>query len=106
MHDVRQLAIYATMQALVGEGDEVILMEPFYDSYPAAVTLAGARPVFVPLRQRAPYAACTLSDALSDAVKASPHRHPPVLPACYAEPPRATCRRPTGTWTPTSSRGP
>jgi len=52
----RILAIYTTMQALVGEGDEVILMEPFYDSYPAAVILAGAKPVYVPLRQRTPYA--------------------------------------------------
>lgn len=43
-------AIFATMQAFVAPGDEVILMEPFYDSYPASVTLAGGVPVFVPLR--------------------------------------------------------
>ena len=42
--------IFATMQALVNPGDEVILIEPFYDSYPAAVTMAGGIPVFVPLR--------------------------------------------------------
>jgi aspartate/methionine/tyrosine aminotransferase len=43
-------AIFAAIQALVEPGDEVILIEPFYDSYPAAVTMAGGRPVYVPLR--------------------------------------------------------
>ncbi len=43
-------AIFATMQALVNPGDEVILIEPFYDSYPAAVTMAGGVPVYVALR--------------------------------------------------------
>ncbi len=42
--------IFATIQALVGPGDEVILLEPFYDSYPAAVIMAGGIPVYVPLR--------------------------------------------------------
>jgi aspartate/methionine/tyrosine aminotransferase len=43
-------AIFATMQGLVNPGDEVILIEPFYDSYPAAVIMAGGTPVYVPLR--------------------------------------------------------
>ncbi|GIK76213.1 MAG: aminotransferase [Chloroflexota bacterium] len=42
--------IFAAVQALVDPGDEVILIEPFYDSYPAAVTMAGGAPVYVPLR--------------------------------------------------------
>ncbi len=42
--------IFATVQALVNPGDEVILIEPFYDSYPAAVIMAGGTPVYVPLR--------------------------------------------------------
>lgn len=42
--------IFATVQALVDPGDEVILIEPFYDSYPAAVTMAGGTPIYVPLR--------------------------------------------------------
>lgn len=45
--------IFATMQALVEPGDEVILIEPFYDSYPAAVIMAGGTPVYVPLRPKA-----------------------------------------------------
>jgi aspartate/methionine/tyrosine aminotransferase len=43
-------AIFATIQGLVEPGDEVILIEPFYDSYPAAVIMAGGRPIYVPLR--------------------------------------------------------
>ncbi len=42
--------IFATVQALVDPGDEVILLEPFYDSYPASVIMAGGTPVYVPLR--------------------------------------------------------
>jgi len=42
--------IFATVQALVDPDDEVILIEPFYDSYPAAVQMAGGVPVYVPLR--------------------------------------------------------
>ncbi len=42
--------IFASIQALVDPGDEVILIEPFYDSYPAGVTMAGGVPVHVPLR--------------------------------------------------------
>jgi aspartate/methionine/tyrosine aminotransferase len=42
--------IFAAAQALIDPGDEVILIEPFYDSYPAAVTMAGGTPVYAPLR--------------------------------------------------------
>ncbi len=42
--------IFATMQALLNPGDEVILFEPFYDSYPASAIMAGGKPVYVPLR--------------------------------------------------------
>ena len=44
--------IFATVQALVEPGDEVILIEPFYDSYPASVIMAGGTPVYVPLRPK------------------------------------------------------
>ncbi len=42
-------ALMAAVLALVHPGDEVIVFEPVYDSYAAAVTLAGGRVVPVPL---------------------------------------------------------
>jgi N-succinyldiaminopimelate aminotransferase len=44
-------AIAAAVLALCGPGDEVVLIEPAYDAYSAAVALAGARRRCVPLRQ-------------------------------------------------------
>ncbi len=43
-------AIAATFLGLVEPGDEVVLIEPFYDSYPVCTALAGATPRFVTLR--------------------------------------------------------
>lgn len=43
-------ALPATFLGLINPGDEVILFEPFYDSYRACVALAGAVPRFVTLR--------------------------------------------------------
>lgn len=43
-------AIAAAMLGLVNPGDEVILFEPYYDSYRAAVAMAGGVPRFVTLR--------------------------------------------------------
>jgi N-succinyldiaminopimelate aminotransferase len=43
-------AITAAVVALCSPGDEVVMFEPYYDSYTAAVELAGARRVTVPLR--------------------------------------------------------
>ena len=44
-------ALAATLMALLsGPEDEVVVFEPFYDSYAAVVALAGARLVTVPLR--------------------------------------------------------
>ena len=42
-------AIFSSIQALVGHGDEVIVFDPAYDSYDPAVRLAGAACVHVPL---------------------------------------------------------
>ena len=42
-------AIFCTMQALLGQGDEIIAFEPFYDSYPASAHAAGAKLIGVPL---------------------------------------------------------
>ncbi len=41
-------AIYAVMQALINDGDEVILLEPAWVSYEACILLAGGKPVWVP----------------------------------------------------------
>lgn len=43
-------AIFDTLQALVDPGDEVILFEPFYDSYDASIRMAGGVPKFVLLQ--------------------------------------------------------
>ena len=44
-------SLYNIMQALVEEGDEVIIPAPYWVSYPAQVKLAGGTPVFVETRQ-------------------------------------------------------
>ncbi len=43
-------AIAATLLALLEPGDEVVTLEPFYDSYAAMIALAGGVHVTVPLR--------------------------------------------------------
>ncbi|MFF4936009.1 pyridoxal phosphate-dependent aminotransferase [Micromonospora sp. NPDC000729] len=43
-------AITAAIAALVPAGDEVLVFEPYYDSYSAAITMAGAHRRTVPLR--------------------------------------------------------
>ena len=42
-------AIFSSVLALVGPGEEAVVFDPSYDSYEPAVTLAGARCVHVPL---------------------------------------------------------
>ncbi len=42
-------AIFCAVQAVVHSGDEVIVLDPCYDSYEPAIELAGARAVHVPL---------------------------------------------------------
>lgn len=44
-------AITASVLAFCDPGDEVLLFEPYYDSYAAAIALAGARRRTVPLRR-------------------------------------------------------
>ncbi len=39
-------ALSAAMLGLLEPGDDVVLVEPWYDAYPAAVVMAGGRPVF------------------------------------------------------------
>lgn len=42
--------IFCAVMASIGRGDEVILLDPAYDSYAPAVTLAGGKAVHVPLQ--------------------------------------------------------
>ena len=44
-------ALYSAFQALVEEGDEVIIPTPYWVSFPAQVRLAGGHPVFVDARE-------------------------------------------------------
>jgi methionine aminotransferase len=44
-------ALFCAIQAVVRAGDEVILLDPAYDSYEPAVDLAGGRAVHVPLQR-------------------------------------------------------
>ena len=41
------VAMYLTMQAILDEGDEVIIIEPYFFPYPDQVKMAGGVPVFV-----------------------------------------------------------
>jgi len=58
-------AIAATLLGLLNPGDEVIVFEPFYDSYPASITLAGG--VMRTVTTRPPHFGIDL-DAARDAV--------------------------------------
>jgi len=42
-------ALFNAIHAVAGAGDEVIVLDPAYDSYAPAIALAGARAVHVPL---------------------------------------------------------
>ncbi|MCW5882282.1 MAG: aminotransferase class I/II-fold pyridoxal phosphate-dependent enzyme [Anaerolineae bacterium] len=44
-------AIFASVLGLVNPGDEVVIFEPFYDSYVPSIDFAGGVPRYVPLRQ-------------------------------------------------------
>lgn len=43
-------ALFAAFTAIIHPGDEVIVLEPAYDSYVPAITLNGGIPIFVPLQ--------------------------------------------------------
>lgn len=43
--------LFASLQALIDPGDEVVLIAPWYDAYPAMVRMAGGRVVGVAMRE-------------------------------------------------------
>lgn len=44
-------ALYTAISAFVNEGDEIIIIEPAYDSYVPAILINGGKPVFIGMKQ-------------------------------------------------------
>lgn len=95
-------AMAAVLLALVDPGDEVIVLEPFYENYGPDAILCAARPVFVPVEPGAGLDLDRLARAFTDRTKAivlntpnNPTGH--VLDRRELEAVAALCRR-HGAW--------
>lgn len=63
-------AVYETLQALCGPGDEVLIPSPCWVTFPEAVKLAGARPVFVKTNDSHQLSLAALKRAVTDKTRA------------------------------------
>jgi aspartate/methionine/tyrosine aminotransferase len=63
-------AMVATLMAIVNPGDEVVVMEPFYENYGPDAILCEAKPVYVPLRPGEPLDLDRLAAACSSRTRA------------------------------------
>ena len=59
-------ALFVAIQTVVRPGDEVIVLDPCYDSYEPGITLAGGKTIHVPLAADFTLDAERLKDAISD----------------------------------------
>ncbi|KAI9220880.1 PLP-dependent transferase [Blastocladiella britannica] len=59
-------AIYAALSAYLNDGDECVVLEPFFDIYEPAITMNGGKVVYVPLRLRSGLPESTTTTTGSD----------------------------------------
>ena len=63
-------AMASAVLATVDTGDEIVILEPFYENYGPDAILCGAKPVFVPISPEGPLDADRIAKALSRRTKA------------------------------------